>query len=325
MAQEDEDEIPAIARPDAGTLGYDLGEALAAVVSVRAEIPEDAFTAPGLGTERRGNGVVIDKGGLILTIGYLVTEAERIWITTSRGQATAGHVLAIDQATGFGLVQTLSRLDLVSLRLGRSDALELGGPLVMAGGRGTRDALSARLVGRRPFAGYWEYFIDQALFTAPAHPHWGGAACIDPDGRLVGIGSLLVQEAGSSSQPVVGNMVVPVDLLLPILDDMRRMGHADRPPRPWLGLFATDGRDGVVVTGTAATGPAAKAGIEEGDLLLSLDGTELADLADLWRRLWAAGEVGVRVSLVVGRGGRRHEFGVTTDDRNRFLRRPSLH
>ena len=175
---------------------------------------------------------------------------------------------------------------------------------MVAGGRGLRDALSARLVAKRPFAGYWEYYLDTALFTAPAHPHWGGAACIGPDGDLIGIGSLLVQEVAREGQSLVGNMIVPIDLLPPILDDLLRFGRVDRPPRPWLGLFATDAADGVVVTGLAQGGPAARAGIAEGDFVTALDGEEIEDLGDLWRKLWAAGEAGVAVKLTVSRDGR---------------------
>src|SRR5215207_8545605 len=213
MAADDEDDdIPPVARPDPAELPYDLDAALSAVVAVRAEIPHDAFTASALGTERRGNGVVIGEDGLILTIGYLITEAERIWLSTAQGTAAPGHVVAYDQATGLGLVQALGRLGTGTLALGASEEVEAGQPVLVAGGRGVRDALSARLVAKRPFAGYWEYYLDTALFTAPAHPHWGGAACIGPDGSLIGIGSLLVQEMASEGQSLVGNMIVPIDL-----------------------------------------------------------------------------------------------------------------
>lgn len=325
MADDDDEDIPTVARPVADELGFDLDGALAAVVTVRAQVPPDAFTAKTLGTERRGNGVIIDKRGLVLTIGYLVTEAEQIWVTSARHGAAPGHVLAYDQGSGFGLVQLLGRLDAPALPLGKARDLELGATLIVAGGRGRRDALSARLVGRRRFAGYWEYLIEGALFTAPAHPHWGGAACIDEAGRLVGIGSLLVQEAGRGSEPEVGNMVVPVDLLEPVLPDLMRYGRPSGPPRPWLGLYAADTGEGVVVTGTAPAGPAARGGIEDGDLILGVDGQAVGDLGDLWRVIWAAGAAGVAVRLQVSRDGREREIGCVTADRGQFLRQPRLH
>lgn len=325
MADEEDDDIPPVARPDPTELDFDLDAALASVVSIRTEIPADAFTAPMLGTERRGNGVVIAKNGLILTIGYLITEAEQVWLTTAAGGAAPGHVVAYDQTTGFGLVQALGRLGLQPMPLGSSEETEPGESVVIAGGQGRRDALSGRIVAKRPFAGYWEYYLDTALFSTPAHPRWGGAACIGPGGRLLGIGSLLVQEVVQEGQSLVGNMIVPIDLLSPILDDLQRFGKVDAPARPWLGLFATDAVDGVTVTGLATGGPAAQAGIAAGDLVLAIDGQEVDDLADLWRKLWAAGEAGVGVSLTLNRDGREMERSCRTADRAAFLKRPALH
>ncbi len=325
MADDEDDDIPPVARPDPSELDFDLTAALASIVSIRTEIPADAFTAPMLGTERRGNGVVIGKDGLILTIGYLITEAEQVWLTTAGGGAAPGHVVAYDQATGFGLVQALGRLGLEPMPLGSSEGVEPGEPVVIAGGQGRRDALSARVVAKRSFAGYWEYYLDTALFSTPAHPRWGGAACIGAGGRLLGIGSLLVQEVVREGQSMVGNMIVPIDILTPILDDLLRFGRVDAPSRPWLGLFATDSADGVTVTGLATGGPAERAGIAAGDLVLTLDGQEIEELGDLWRRLWAAGEAGVSVSLVVSRDGRQMARTCRTADRATFLKRPALH
>jgi S1-C subfamily serine protease len=325
MDADDDDEIPPVARPDPADLAFDLDRALASIVAVRAEVAPDAFTAAALGTERRGNGVVIGGDGLVLTIGYLVTEAEQVWLTTSRQTAAPGHVVAYDQATGFGLVQALGRLGAPALPLGSGDELEPGDAVVVAGGRGMRDALSARLVAKRPFAGYWEYFLEAALFTAPAHPHWGGAACIGPDGRLAGIGSLLVQEVVREGQSVVGNMVVPIDLLPPILDDLLRYGRVDQPPRPWLGLYATDTAGGVAVTGLAPRGPAAAAGVAEGDLVVEVGGDGIADLGDLWRKVWAHGPAGAAVTLTLVRRGRKQRLTCRSADRRAFLKQPSLH
>ena len=324
MADDDE-AIPMVARPRREEVQFDLDAALSSIVAVRAEVPDDAFTAGTLGTERRGNGVVIDASGLVLTIGYLVTEAERVWLTTARQTAVAGHVLAYDQGTGFALVQALGRLGLPALPLGSTGSLDLGSNLIMAGGLGAGDVLSARLVGKRPFAGYWEYYLEEALFTAPAHPRWGGSACIDEGGRLVGIGSLLVQEATSGGQALIGNMVVPVDILAPILTDLLRYGRPSGSPRPWLGLYATDGREGVVVTGLAARGPAVQAGLAEGDLVTAVAGTLIDELGELWRTLWSQGAAGVRVTLTIARDGHHRDVTITTADREQFLRRPQLH
>ena len=218
-------------RPKPEDWRFDLDHALDAVVLVRAEIPEDAFTAPILGTERAGNGVVIREDGLVLTIGYLITEASVIWLTTNKGAAIGGFPLAYDQATGFGLVQPLGKLGVRPIERGSAAAIRVGENVVVAGHGGRAHALKATVFAKREFAGYWEYVLDEALFTAPAHPQWGGAALIDADGKLVGIGSLLVQEKIDAGT-LQGNMFVPIDLLDPILDDMVKTGRAGARAAP---------------------------------------------------------------------------------------------
>ncbi len=324
MSEQAEWEIPAQGRPRPADAAFDLNAALSAVVSLRAEIPEDAFTASSLGTERAGNAVLIRDTGLVLTIGYLITEAERIWLSTGRN-AVQGVVTAYDFATGFGLVQALGRLGVPALPLGSAAALRVGDPLIVAGSGGLTGALSARLVAKREFAGYWEYLLDEALFTIPAHPHWGGAACIDRDGRLVGIGSLLVQEATVAGQPTAGNMIVPIDLLPPIIDDLERFGRVDGPARPWLGAYMADAPGGVVVTGLAPKGPAQRAGVQPGDVLVEIDGVPVGGLADLYRQLWSTGSAGAKVALGILRDGGRRSARVTTCARDAMLKQPRRH
>ena len=192
---------------------FDVDAMLSSLVSVRSEVPDDALTAPVLGTERMGNGVVIGDRGLVLTIGYLVTEAQTLWITDHRGAAVPGHVLGYDQESGFGLVQALQPLPAPAMDLGVSAACDVGDPIVVAGHGGGDSLVTGRIIAKREFAGYWEYVLDEALFTAPAHPNWGGAALVGSDGRLLGVGSLLVQTVSSSGEKGGANMVVPIDLL----------------------------------------------------------------------------------------------------------------
>lgn len=321
--------IPSEARPRRADYGFDLDHMLGAIVSLRAEIPEDAFTAQVLGTERAGNGVVISDNGLVLTIGYLITEAERIWLATGDGQVAQAHVVGYDQATGFGLVQALARLDVTPLPFGSIRDVHPGSPVIIAGQGGYQNALSAEVIAKREFAGYWEYLIDEALFTSPAHPNWGGTACIGTDGRLIGIGSLLIQH--SSDDPgdegmADGNMIVPVDLLPPILDDLLRFGKVQRPPRPWLGMFTADGsNDDVFVVGLAKDGPADQAGIEVADVVIKVGDDEVESLADMWRKVWAQGEAGVEVPITLMREGREFEKLLKSADRNSFLKQASLH
>jgi S1-C subfamily serine protease len=324
MMQDAEWHIPAKFQPDPDDYGFDLERALRAVVGLRANVPADAFTAATLGTERTGNGVVIREDGLVLTIGYLITEAESVWLITSDGRAVPGHPLAFDQISGFGLVQALGQLGLPALELGDSDALAVGQDAVVAAGGGRHHALEARVVGRQEFAGYWEYLLDNAIFTAPAHPFWSGSALIGKDGKLLGTGSLILQQ-GDGKRRMDMNMIVPVANLRPVLDELLTTGRVARPPRPWLGIYAMESEGGLVIGGVSDRGPAAQAGIRQGDRILALGDEEVSDLGSLWRRLWAAGPAGTSVLLRVGRDGDNLSVRVTSADRTSFLRAPRLH
>ena len=231
---------------------FDLDQALGAVVGIRSIVPEDAFTAGTLGTERAGNGVLIRRDGLVLTIGYLVTEAQTIWLSLRDGAVVPGHVLGYDQETGFGLVQALARLDLPALVLGNSKLARVGDPVVIGGAGGRGSSVAAKIVAKQEFAGYWEYLLDEAIFTAPSHPHWGGSALIGANGELLGVGSLQLQQTGDGGRAENINMIVPIDLLKPILDDLMTVGRVQKAPRPWLGLFAAELGKRVVVAGLLA-------------------------------------------------------------------------
>ena len=250
--------FPANLQPGPEDLSCELDPLLNAVVALRAEVPEDAFTASFLGTERSGSGVVINEDGVILTIGYLITEAQSIWLTANNGTVVQGHTLAYDQVTGFGLIQPLGRFKLPMLSMGSVATVEPDDDVFVIGYGGRHHALKAKVVGKREFAGNWEYVLDEALFTAPAHPHWSGTALVDEYGRLVGIGSLLVQEAREEGQALQGNMFVPVDALKPILNDLMRYGKTSGPARPWLGWYVAEVEGQLVVSGVTDGGPAAR-------------------------------------------------------------------
>src|SRR3954465_1799666 len=252
--------VPASVQPKPEDYGYDLEAALSAVVGVRAIIPSDAFTAETLGTERAGNGVLIRADRLVLTIGYLVTEAETIWLTLVDGRAVPGTVLAYDQATGFGLIQALARLDLPALPIGQSSAGSVGERVAVGGAGGRQKSVAARIVAKQEFAGYWEYVVDEAIFTAPSHPNWGGTALIGPRGELAGIRALQLQGGRQHGPPGDINMIVPVDLLNPIFDDLLTLGRPKAPPRPWLGLYATAVEKRVVGGGVAKDGGGRRGG-----------------------------------------------------------------
>jgi S1-C subfamily serine protease len=326
MTSLDEDwKIPAALQPKPQDYAYDLDRALSSVVGLSSQVPADAFTAEILGTERAGHGVLIRGDGLVVTIGYLITEAEEIWLRTSAGRVVQGHTSAYDQVTGFGLVQALGPLDIPVLPIGDSSRATVDEPVVIAAMGGRARSVAGRIVARQEFAGYWEYLLDDAIFTAPGHPLWGGAALIGSAGELLGIGSLQLQHAapGGGAQPL--NMVVPIDLLTEILDDMTWLGRPHRPTRPWLGLYASEAENKVVIFGVATHGPANQAGIEAGDVVLTVAGRAIGSLASFFRRVWALGEAGVEVPVTIHRAGRTFESRIISADRNRFLKAPRLH
>jgi len=324
MAEQKDWAFPTEMRPKPEDWRFDLEQALDAVVLVRAEIPEDAFTAPILGTERAGNGVVISENGMVLTIGYLITEASVIWLATNKGTVVGGYPMAYDQSTGFGLVQPLGKLGVKPIERGSASAIRVGENVVVAGHGGRAHALKATVFAKREFAGYWEYVLDEAMFTAPAHPQWGGSALIGADGKLAGIGSLLVQEKIDAGT-IQGNMIVPIDLLAPILDEMTKTGRTSRPPHPWLGMYATEAGERLVVAGLAPGAPADRAGVRVGDAVMEVNGQKPSSLADLWRKVWALGAVGAVVPLKLARSGKVFELRLTSADRTDFLKKPHLH
>ena len=324
MPSSSEWEMPLAVQPKPENYAYDLDGALSSMVGLRAIVPADAFTAETLGTERTGNGVLI-RDGVVLTIGYLITEAETVWIHLSDGRPVPGHVLAYDQETGFGLVQALARLGSAALPIGSSNSAKVGDPVVVAGAGGRKHSVVARIAAKQEFAGNWEYVLDEAIFTAPAHPFWGGTAMIGRTGALLGIGSLQVQQAGDDGSPEPLNMIVPIDILKPILNDLLTLGRPNHPPRPWLGLNATEIDDKVVIARVSNGGPARRANLRTGDLVLAVAGSEVTELAGFFRKVWSLGKAGVEVPLTIYRDGRTFEARVTSGDRNRFLKGPSLH
>jgi S1-C subfamily serine protease len=310
--------------PGSGASGMDKGRALKSIVGLQSEIPEDAFTAATLGVKRSGSGVVIRDSGLVLTIGYLITEAESVWLTRPDGRLIPGHALAIDAETGLGLVQALDRLDLPALELGRSSEAKLGDPVIVAAG-GRNQSVRAAIVGKHEFAGYWEYLLEEALFTAPAHAFWGGAGVIAADGKLIGVGSLHIEQSAEQGQQGDVNMIVPIDLLRPILDDLIKFGRVDRRPRPWLGVYSTESEGNIVVVGVAERGPAAAAGLRRGDIISAVGASSVASLADFYRKVWRCGPAGVEVPIEVVRDERRVGLRVHSADRAAHYKKPRLH
>ena len=328
MSQKKDWSFPNGLMPTAEDLNCDLEALLDSIVALRAEVPEQAFTAQTLGTSRTGSAVVLDDRGTVLTIGYLITEAHTAFLTTRSGQVVQAVPLAYDQVTGFGLLKALGPLKATAARRAQRNTSEVGDTVFLLSHGGSSHALKARLADRRPFAGYWEYLLEAALYTTPPHPEWSGAGLFNTAGELIGIGSLLLQEAvenatdASSGQ---GNMVVPIDLLEPILENLVRTGQSGLPPRPWLGLYAAEDDGRVVVGGVADKGPAMKAGLQQGDLILDVGGTRVHSLATFLRTVWALGPAGVEVPLKVGRDGELLRLTISSVDRNALMFRSGAH
>jgi S1-C subfamily serine protease len=315
--------VPPANQPRAADYSFDLDRVLSSVVGLHSIIPGDAFSADTLGTERAGNGVLIEDG-LVLTIGYLITEAETVWLHIGDGRVVPGHALGVDSVTGFGLVQALGRMDLDPLPLGSSAAAEVGDRVVLGGAGGRTRSVASHIAAKQEFAGYWEYLLDEAIFTHPAHPNWGGTGLISNRGELIGIGSLQLEREREGSAEHV-NMVVPIDLLKPVLDDLRKFGRVNKPARPWLGLYSTEIDNKVVVVGISAKGPAARAELKAGDVILAVNGEKVSSQTGFYRKLWSLGPAGVDVPLTVYHEGVTFDVVLASIDRFKLLKAPRLH
>ena len=310
--------------PRLADLPFDLDQTLPSIVALRTSVPADASSAGRLGTDRAGSGVVIGSDGLIATVGYLLTEADAVWIIEAGGKAIPAHIVGQDQESGFGLVQALEPLARPPLALGKSSEVTPGDPLVIAAFGGIEHAVISRVIARQEFAGYWEYLLDKAIFAAPAHPQWTGAAAIGRDGNLVGIASLIFQQFSHGGVSIDANLVIPIDLLKEALPDMMRLGRVDRPPRPWLGIWTAETEDKLVIAGMSDNGPAKQSGLRVGDAILDIAGHAPRNLADMYRKVWALGPAGVSVPLRVRRKDREIHLTIASTDRAQHLKRPRL-
>ena len=312
-------------KPDPAQLEFDLDTRLRSVVALQSRAPEDAFSSSYLGTEREGNGVIIDDDGLVVTIGYLIAEAEEILLGTEDGSVVPAQGIAYDYHTGFGLVRAAGDLGAAALTLGNAQNVVEGGEAIVAARGGTDQAILVEVASKREFAGYWEYMLDEAIFTTPPHPRWSGAALLDSVGALVGVGSLFVQDAKPDQSSSPGNMFIPIQLLKTVIDDLVTYGKSPAPPRPWLGIYSMEALGRVLVTSVAGDGPAEGAGVEPGDVVAAVNGSEVSSLADLYRKVWATGQAGVTVELELLRDSDVLTIAVETSDRSARMKLPRSH
>ena len=288
------------------------------VVLLRARSAQDARSATSLGVERQGSGIVIDNNGLILTIGYLILEAEGVEIIPADGKAIPATVVGYDHASGFGLVRASLPLTIKPIELGDSQTLPEREPVLIAGFDGVAPAY---VVSKRQFAGFWEYLLDNAIFTAPATVNWSGAALIGRDGKLYGVGSLVVTDAIKPQTYSPGNMFVPIDLLKPIMGDLIGSGRVSGPARPWIGVNTQEMQGGqVVITRVTRDGPAEKSGLKAGDIIVRLGGQQIAGQVDFYRKLWSKGPAGTKIAVSVLQGAEVKDLVIQSIDRDQHLR-----
>jgi S1-C subfamily serine protease len=302
-------------RADAPT----LEQLLSGIVHIKTYINPDGRTVENLGREREGTGIVIDNDGLVLTIGYLMVEAISAEIIGNDGHAVAANVVGYDNETGFGLLRTIMPLKARALELGKSATVAVGDPMVVASYGGPSAARAVHVVSKREFAGNWEYMLDEAIFTAPPHPSWSGAALINHNGQLVGVGSLIVSDTSGTGDGMRGNMFVPIDRLPPILGDLLADGHS-AVAHPWLGLTTDDVGGHLVVSRVAPGAPAEKAGLHRGDIILGVNGATPKDLPDFYRKVWAQGAAGADVALDVLQNHERRHLEVHSINRLDLLK-----
>ena len=288
---------------------------IAGVVRIKTFINPDGQTVQALGREREGSGIVIDEDGLVLTIGYLMVEAHAAEVITNEGRTLAATVVGYDPETGFGILRTLAPMKVKPLPFGRSTDVKAGDPVLIASGGGLDNMRPARVAAKREFAGSWEYLLDEAIFTTPPHPAWSGAALISREGKLIGVGSLIVGDARGDGSGTPGNMFVPIEKLPPILGDLIADGRVSGAGHPWLGVAADDVRGHLMVGRVTPGGPADKAGIRKGDEIVGVGGETPRGLADFYRKVWAAGPAGTTVPLDVDQDGRTRRIDVPSINR----------
>jgi S1-C subfamily serine protease len=287
------------------------------VVKVRSTAVANARSSSTLGQQREGTGVVIDSKGLVMTIGYLITEADKIELSTTDGKVFPATVVGNDHVTGLGLVRSLTPLPIKPVDLGQSATAAERELVLIVGFDGVAPAY---IVSKRPFVGYWEYLLDEAIYTAPATVNWQGAALLSRDGKLLGIGSLVVGDAVGKRSNVPGNMFVPIDVLKPVLGDYIANGRSTAKSRPWIGINTQEVQGNLIVTRVSPESPADDAGVKPGDIIVGIRGQQIKGQADFYTKLWGSGDAGVEVVIDVLKGNRIENHHIKSVDRQQYLR-----
>jgi len=309
----------------AGSSGIDAQKFFSAIVKVQARALPNARSSATLGTEREGTGVVIDADGLVVTIGYLIIEADEVKITDDQGRSLPANVVGYDHASGLALVRPIVPLKASPLPLGDSTKLAESDPVLVVNSGGRSEVTPAYVVSRRPFTGNWEYLLERAIFTSPPSLNWSGAALVDKDGSLLGIGSLILRDATQAEPHVPGNMFVPIDLLQPILPDLLKSGRRAGPARPWLGVNADEVQGRLLVTRVSPEGPADRAGVHAGDIILAVGGEAVHTQAEFYRKVWGRGSAGSEIPLRVLQDSDVRELKLRSIDRLDYFRQKPMY
>ena len=296
-------------------MSEDAARILSAVVGVLSEVPESARTARMLGRQRSGSGIIIDSNGLVVTIGYLVLEASKTEIVIDGTRRVPARVIAYDTKSGLGLLRATEPLNATPIILGESASVSVNDPVLIASYVDRPLLTPAVVVSRKEFAGYWEYLLETPILTTPPHSRFGGAALLGPDGRLLGVGSLVIGDVPFGANEVPGNLFVPIDKLTQNLGDLMTLGRPSESPQPWLGVYLQEFQDKVLVTNVAEDGPAEGAGLTRGDIIAGIGGEPVHSLAALYRQVWSTGSAGVSVTLMVVRNSVPREIVVHSADR----------
>ena len=298
----------------------DAEQLFRAVVKVRTRAVPEARSAATLGAEREGTGILIGKDGLIVTIGYLIVEADNVAITDHRGRNLPAQVVGYDHASGFGLLRAIVPIDAKPMELGSSSGMAERDPVLIASHTGADDVAFAWIVSKRQFTGNWEYMLEEALWTSPPTLNWSGAGLINSDGKLIGIGSLIVRDASGEDPRIPGNLFVPIDTLKTILPELVAEGHRKGPPRPWLGVAADEVSGRLVVSRVSPGGPADEAGVQVGDIILGVAGETVKTQGDFYRKVWSGRSAGSDVPLRLLQGADVKELSVKSIDRIQYFK-----
>jgi S1-C subfamily serine protease len=302
-------------RKSSNPYNLNFDSTLNSIVSINTYAPDNSFSAELLGTERSGHGVVISDDGLIVTVGYILTEADSIWIKTKKKEAVQGYIVGNDFESGLGLIKAVEPLHVPKMACGDLKDLHVNDSVMVAGYGGLGYTIEASIVEIKEFAGRWEYILDEAIYTSPVHPNWAGAALIGKEGKLYGIGCLLIQEAEQSEKVDGYNMFIPVNTITPFIEEILEHGGRKKRPRPWLGMLVHDEEGQLIITGIFTGCPADQAGLKLGDIIISVRDIPVTSLANLFREIWKLGNSGVDVPLSIIRDGQKLEVHVISSDR----------